>query len=272
MKIAKILLVAAAIAVAGTPVLAADMAAAPTYSKAPVAALAYNWTGFYGGLNAGGVWSDAGTAFTASPVFFAGGGAVPLSADGSVGLSKTGFTGGAQAGYNWQSDRFVLGLEADINYTDIKKSASVTRATSIGLPLGYTVFESVSSDWLATVRGRAGFAANNWLFYVTGGLAVANFGFTQGSTFPDCPCGVVRTSSSTKTGWTAGGGVEYAIGAAWSVKAEYLYVDLGTQSFSDNLGAFGFPLAAFTHQAHLKENIARVGLNYHFGSSVVARY
>jgi outer membrane immunogenic protein len=272
MKIARILFAAAAIAVAATPALAADMAARPIYSKAPVAPLAYDWTGFYVGVNAGGVWSDAGTAFTANPAFFVLGGAALVSADGSVGLSKSGFTGGAQAGYNWQRDRFVLGLEADINYTDVKRSASVTRAAAPGLPSGYTVFESVSSDWLATFRGRAGFAANNWLFYATGGLAIANFGFTQGSTFPDCPCGLVGTSSSTKAGWTAGAGVEYAVGSSWSVKAEYLYVNLGTQSFADNQGAFGFPAASFTHQAHLNENIVRVGLNYHFGSTAAARY
>jgi outer membrane immunogenic protein len=230
----------------------------------------YNWTGFYIGANAGGVWSDAGTVFTASPVFFSA--AAQISADGSVGLNKSGFTGGAQVGYNWQRDRFVLGVEADINYTDLNKSVSITRAAAASLPLGYTVFESISSNWLATFRGRAGFAANNWLFYGTGGLAVANFGFTQGSFFRDCPCGVVGSSSSTRAGWTAGGGVEYGVTSNWTVKAEYLYVNLGTQSFADSLAAGGFPGATFTHQQTLNENIVRVGLNYRFGGPVVAKY
>jgi outer membrane immunogenic protein len=236
---------------------------------APAAVALYSWTGVYAGVNAGAVSSDARTTMTASN-FFAS--AALIGSDGSVGLDKTGLTAGGQAGYNWQMDRFLLGVEADIGYTDIKRITSSIRVAAPGLPLGFGVAQGVSSDWLATVRGRAGFVANEWLFYATGGAAIASFKFAQGEAFPDCPCSKTGGSSSTKVGWTIGGGVEFAAAFNWTVKAEYLYVDLGTQSFNDNLGAFGFPGASFTHQVRLTENIGRVGVNYHFNAPIAAKY
>lgn len=259
----KYLLAAAAIVALAAPAAAADLAARPVYTKAPiVAAPVYSWKGFYAGVNAGGVWSNADTRLTASTFFTS---FALIGADGSVGLDKSGFTGGVQAGYNWQFGQFVLGVEADINSTNISNSKLMTRGAVPGLSLGYTIGESISSDWLVTLRARAGYAANSWLFYVTAGLAIADFDFTQGSFFPNCPCGIVGSDSGSKTGWTVGAGVEYAAWTNWTVKAEYLYVDLGRESFADNLGAFGFPTAAFTHSARLQENIFRVGLNYRFG-------
>jgi outer membrane immunogenic protein len=163
-------------------------------------------------------------------------------------------------------------VEADINYTDVNLSASITRATAPGLPNGYTVFESARSDWLFTLRPRAGVTVGNLLVYVTGGLAFADYNFTQGSVFPDCPCGVTTTVSKTKAGWTVGGGAEYAINSSWSVKAEYLYLDLGSASFADSLAAGGFPAATFTHSVNLTEHIGRVGFNYRWGGPVVAKY
>ena len=168
---------------------------------------------------------------------------------------------------------FVLGVETDINASRVRNSATATRATAPGLSLGYTVSESVDSNWLFTFRPRAGVAFDRALFYVTGGLAVGDNKFSQSSFFPNCPCGVAGTASGTKVGWTAGGGVEYAIAPAWSMKLEYLHVDLGTQSFADNLGAFGFPQASFTHSERLTEEIVRLGLNYRIGGGpVIARY
>jgi outer membrane immunogenic protein len=267
----KMLLVVAFAGFGVTSALAADLAARP-YTKAPppVVSAVYNWTGFYVGLNAGGVFSRSSFDMTASNFF--GGSAPLIGADGTTRLNRTGFTGGGQAGYNWQSGAFVFGLEADINYTDVRASASVTRGAAPGLPLGYTVFESAKSDWLFTLRPRAGVTSGNALFYVTGGLAVADYKFTQGNFFPDCPCGVTSTLSKTKAGWTVGAGIEYAIDSAWSVKGEYLYVDLGSESFADNLGAAGFPTAAFTHSVKLTENIGRFGINYKWGGPIVAKY
>ena len=81
-----------------------------------------------------------------------------------------------------------------------------------------------------------------------------------------------RNGIDDKVGWTVGAGLEYAVSPAWSVKGEYLYVDLGSETFNTNLAAGGFPLASFTHTVKLTESIGRFGLNYKWGSPLVARY
>ena len=165
-----------------------------------------------------------------------------------------------------------IGIEADINSVRVRQSSTVTRATAPSLSLGYTLSESVASNWLFTLRGGGGIAFGDALVYLTGGLALADNKFSQSSFFPNCPCGVTGETSGTKAGWVIGGGIEYAFAPQWTMKAEYLYVDLGHQSFADNLGAAGFPAASFTHDEHLTESIARIGVNYRFGGPVVARY
>jgi len=137
---------------------------------------------------------------------------------------------------------------------------------------------NASTSWLATGRGRVGIAANNWLFYATGGVAFtnldANFNFTD--TFANAA--ESASISGTRVGWTAGGGIEAGLWQGWSVKAEYLFVDFGSVSVnSTNLRAFtppiNLPTNVFTHSVDLKANIARVGINYRFGGGpVVANY
>jgi outer membrane immunogenic protein len=125
----------------------------------------------------------------------------------------------------------------------------------------------MKSDWLFTLRPRLGFAANNWLLYVTGGLAVgdvkANFLFTD--TFATAL--ETASISQTKVGWTAGLGAEYAFAGPWSVKLEYLHVDLGSVSAtSTNLTAFtppiAFPTNVFSHSVNLTTDIVRAGINF----------
>lgn len=250
---------------------AADLPArTPVYKSPVMVETAVNWTGFYIGGNIGAVWGRSVVNYTASTFFTA---SDQISADGSPTLTNTTIMGGVQAGANWQTGAFVLGVETDINSVRVRNAGAVTRATAPGLSLGYTVSENVESNWLFTFRGRGGLAYGNALLYVTGGLAVADVKFNQTGTFPNCPCGIATEQSGTKVGWTVGAGIEYMIAPAWTMKAEYLYVDLGKQTFADNLGAAGFPQASFTHEAHLTESIARIGLNYRFGGyPIVARY
>jgi outer membrane immunogenic protein len=186
------------------------------------------------------------------------------------------------AGYNWQVSRAVFGLEGDINYFGFKGSTSGSALYPCCAPTGFTINSSVSADWLATIRGRLGLLATpGWLIYATGGAAIADvrgdFKFTD--TFGQATeSGTIRT---TRVGWTAGVGSEYAVGGGWSLKAEYLYVDLGRAGVtSANLafmpgagpGPIAVPNNPFTHSVDLKSNIVRVGLNYKFGGPVVARY
>jgi outer membrane immunogenic protein len=136
-------------------------------------------------------------------------------------------------------------------------------------PTAFTVTSNVSTTWLATIRGRLGYAVNNWLFFVTGGAAFTdlrgNFAFSD--TFANAA--ESASFSDTKTGYTVGGGVEAGLWGNWSVKGEYLYANFGTLSAnSTNLTAFApaiaFPSNVFTHSLDLKANIARAALNYRF--------
>lgn len=246
-----------------------------TYTKAPsVVAPVYNWTGFYVGLNAGGAWnrSSATTTTVFDPAGYFNVTSVPaIALVGNQRINSSGFTGGLTAGYNWQVSSAVLGIESDFNYFGVKGSTSGTALYPCCAPTGFTVNSSVSSDWLFTLRGRAGVLVTPaFLLYGTGGLAIANvksnFLFTD--TFA-----AARESASistTRYGWTAGVGGEYALMNGWSVKAEYLYVDLGRVSttstnLTQSAPPFAWPTNVFTHSVDLRSNIVRVGLNYKFG-------
>ena len=183
---------------------AADLSVAPLYKAPPPAmAPAYNWSGFYLGINGGGGWGHSNW---------------DTSSD-RIGLSG-GLVGGT-AGYNWQIGRAVLGLEGDIDWANLKGTN-----TSTLCPLGC----STSDTWLSTVRGRAGYAFGGVLPYVTGGLAVGDIrAATPG--FPG--------ASNTSAGWTAGAGIEVGLTGNWSAKAEYLYVDLGR--FNCGVSCNGLP-------------------------------
>lgn len=177
--------------------------AAP-YAPPPMAM--YSWMGPYIGANLGYQWGST----TNNPT------------------EPAGIQGGVQAGFNWQSGQFVFGGE-----TDIQLSA----ADDTFAPYKF------SNPWFGTLRGRAGFAMNNVLFYGTAGLAYG--GVT----------GEVAGLSETRThiGWTAGAGVEVGFTPNWSAKAEYLYVDLADRGYS----------VTGTNNG-VESSILRLGLNYRF--------
>jgi outer membrane immunogenic protein len=214
-----------AVAVA-TPSFASDLPR-PAY-KAPsgVYVAPFSWTGFYVGLNGGYGWgkSDWSSAVTT----------------GST-KPKGGLVGGT-VGYNLQTGAFVWGVEGDIDYSLIKGSDS--GGTGVCAAPGC----ETKNTWLATARGRIGYAWDRFLPFFTGGVA---FGGTKLS--PN------NTLSETKTniGWTAGAGVEYAFMGDWSAKVEYLYVDLGKQTCSA-------ATCGIDTDVNLKTNLVRLGVNYRF--------
>ncbi len=215
--------------------LAADLPTrpAPTY-KAPIAVPAWSWTGFYLGINGGGVWhrAKAHTSDTAP------------SDDFST-LNSSGGTFGGQVGVNWQLQHLVLGVEADWNWVDAGGSASF-----VFFPGANPFLSKLSS--LATVRGRLGFTITPpTMIYATGGFAagrVNNQAPNMMGGFPD--------DHQTKTGWTAGGGIEHMFTPNWTAKAEALYVDLGRSTVQGFFGP-GY-VGRYTNTAV----IARAGLNY----------
>lgn len=265
--------------------MAADM---PLKAPPPIAPV-WTWTGFYIGGNIGGIWNDTrndiyptGCFLTSATCGFGTTPGVNAIRSDSTRFDQGRFTGGGQAGYNWQAGRFVGGIEADINWTGIKDSTGIV-VKPMTAPLAGSMLhaELMQQDWLATVRGRAGFTVTpSFLLYATGGLAIAHIehgsltGFTATA---DTYAGVY---DETRVGWTVGGGGEWMIAPKWSIKAEYLYVDLGKVSYTQACTAPGIctsppqvaPGATYGTDARFHEHVARVGLNYHFGGPIVAKY
>ncbi len=244
---------------------AADMA---VKAPPPPVAAPFSWTGFYIGGNVGGAWGrDSVSSAECSPGAFAIDCAA-VSAATSPSLRPSGFTGGGQIGYNWQTGNTVFGLEADFDYMGLRASQGGTfpfPSTLPGGPAGppttfFSPSTSVSTDWLFTARPRIGWVANNALFYATGGLAVTNQKFNQ--TLVLLPPFVdTSTASTTRAGWAVGGGVELALNQKWSIKGEYLYADFGSIGSAGVLTPAS-PGLFLTNSAHLTVSIARLGLNY----------
>ncbi len=208
---------------------AADVPArAPAYYKAEPAQ-AYDWTGFYLGINGGYAW---GRSNWSDPAVGANSGR----------FNTLGGMLGGQLGYNWQTGSVVLGVETDLDWINAKGSSG---AGGVCATDGGGACQTQQS-WLGTTRARVGYAFDRWLPYITGGVAYGDIQAMQ-------PAG---NSSSTRTGWTAGGGIEYGITPNWSAKVEYLHVDLGTATFMG--AASGTPTLAVP----ITDNLARVGLNY----------
>lgn len=228
---------------AATALLAASSAAhaadlpPPFTVKAPLyAPLPYDsWSGFYVGVNGGGGWGRTSHGDPFAPFFATGE------------FRTSGGLFGATAGYNYQLGHLVLGLEGDIDWANIRGSASFAP--------GPVVF-TTELRWLGTVRGRLGYAWNGFLPYVTGGLAV---GDVRGSVVTPL---AAATGTDTRTGWTVGAGLEYSLTRNLSLKAEYLFVDLGSSA--------AIPGDSVDFASH----IVRAGLNWRFdgGGPVVARY
>lgn len=289
---------AAAAIVAASTAGAASAADLPS-RKAPVIAPpppVMTWTGFYIGLNAGGVWDGNKNITTVgAPVFSGPTWETELATStalttGSGSGSSSGAILGGQIGYNWQTGSFLLGLEADIG--GLVASRDRLRLVGAGVPAafpGETIFSATTSqksvDYLGTVRGRLGFIATpTFLLYATGGLAyggvkasTAVWQFDANNGVPgNAPYGTFGAISKMKTGWTAGGGVEWMFQPNWSLKVEYLYYDLGRATFGSPLSlavpaAFnsGYTAAVAT-SVRYTGHVARAGVNYHFNWGVPA--
>jgi outer membrane immunogenic protein len=205
---------------------AADIARRPLPAKAPVYVTpAYNWTGLYVCINGG--YGFGRSSFN--------------NTLGTQGFDVNGGLVGGTIGYNYQVGQVVFGLEGDVDWSDIRGSSPAT-----GVCAGGTC--SFRNDWLGTVRGRLGYAFDRFMPYVTGGVAFGNLktlapGFSGQDT--------------TNAGWTAGGGLEFAINGPWTAKIEYLYVDLGNDTC-------GVPNCGVSTNTDFHTNIVRAGLNYRF--------
>jgi outer membrane immunogenic protein len=238
----------------------------------PAAAQSPNWSGYYVGLNAGAAWGDSTTKAVIpdapNAYFDAANRADVRAAIASNSVDDTAFTGGAQAGWNMQTGGFVLGVEGDINVMRLNGSFGVTRVYPVTAPFTYTYTAAVETDYLATLRARAGMTYGNLLLYVTGGLAMTELKVSQ--LFTDNFGFGARASGSTsdfKAGWTIGGGAEMALNRNWSIKAEYLYLDFGSVSGQAAMTLSATPTVVrhlFNQEADLTAHVLRAGVNYRF--------
>jgi outer membrane immunogenic protein len=260
------LLASAAILSAGSA-FAADLPArvAPApYIAAPI----FTWTGFYVGLNAGAAWNNSNGGFGYGGPVFGGVGGAPL-VYGSVNANNdAGFTGGVTAGYNWQmGSSFVMGVEGDLNYIDRNNGGSVA-VPAIAPTTYFVVNHGSANNFYGTLRARLGFAFDRALIYATGGLAFgggngdasANY-FAAGGPAGGLAIATTGGNSNSNVGWALGGGVEYAFSNAWSVKLEYLHVDLGSHNRT-----FYQPATTnfITINSDNKFDVVRAGVNFRF--------
>jgi outer membrane immunogenic protein len=259
---------------------AADM----TLTKAPppMLAPAATWTGFYVGGNVGYGWVDPTVSFNANPEPVGGGLAGLVQSGQPATFDMMSAIGGVQIGYNYQLNRqWLAGVETDFDFGDVKGSGSANNLSSIHVPFSSTADERIG--WFSTFRGRLGYLpVNNLLLYATGGFALAgvkekvaynnNGGGTVADQDGNCAvgAGACYTGSSSRNvqGWTAGGGLEYAFADRWSVRTEYLYIDLGDNNFTESVPISNTPgVPASTINVHYTPTIlqvVRASLNYRF--------
>lgn len=206
---------------------AADLPVSYSPVMSPVA-VAFNWTGLYAGVHGGYAWGSASTAYD------------NISAP-AVDLKPSGGYGGAQIGMNYQlPQNFVIGLEADVSFGDIEDTADDP------LSPGDTI--TAKTEYSGTVRGRLGYAFGRALVYGTGGLAWAH-------TKVSASAGGI-SDAATVAGWTAGGGIEYALNNHWSVRAEYLHVGFGNHTW--------FAADPWASTGDSSADTVRLGANYRF--------
>jgi outer membrane immunogenic protein len=209
---------------------------APPVYKSPSAT--YNWTGLYIGINAGygsgfSGWSDGALGGT---------GSFPIS----------GFLVGGTLGADYQVGDYVFGIEGDGDWTGLSGNSGLTCG---GMSAVLPVPDSCQTQgrWLATLRGRVGYALDRVLFYGTAGAA---FGGVQAGLNPPA-----TFDNSIEPGWTVGAGVELGITPNWTAKVEYLYVDLRNAACTTvgNCGGAAGSVVGFN------ENVVRAGVNWKFG-------
>ncbi len=274
-------LAAALAGIGATSASSADLAA-QTYTKAPVVVSAYNWTGFYIGGTVGGAWSTnkvrANAVDNGLPAQFQEDGPA-VSAFGSNNLSQTNVIFGGKIGFNQQlPGSWLVGIEADVSSLRFSQSAAKTGNPFVTYPFGFATFNtSVSTDWVATVRPRIGYAFDRALIYGTGGVAFGNEKFAN--TYADQAShgfglgSASSAASAVKVGWAAGAGIDYALPQNWILSVEYLHIDLGNIHASGAVTDSGGPINSSLHfSSKLQSDIVRVGLAYKFGGSNVANY
>jgi outer membrane immunogenic protein len=249
---------------------AADLPApaAPAYTPPVYRPVIYDWTGIYGGVHVGaGMLDDQVTTTTTTALQAAG---------TQTRLSPFAVVGGAQVGFNYQIQQLVLGAEGTFTWSDISGTRMMVGSL---FGAGVSTQSTSASHWYATATGKIGFAANDFLFYAKGGAAWMNVDYTQ-----DVIAGSIlaeQTFTGMRTGYTVGGGIEFAMTENLSARLEYDFLDFGTRTYNfTNLSFMPapgvvVPVPAFPVSVRSVTQLITVGINYRFnwggGGPVVTR-
>jgi outer membrane immunogenic protein len=225
----------------------------------PPPAPIFSWTGLYLGGQVGYSWDqDSVTAFFPGLIFSR------FPAFGVVSFSDRpeGVIGGAHLGYNLQINQWVIGLEGTVDGTSISR-------TGLFSPFGFATFDSFS-EVQGSIRLRGGIAFDRVLLFATGGAAFAGI---ENDYTTSLPVFLTESDSKTRSGWTVGGGLEYAVTNNWSIQAEYRYSDFG-HTIDYPFAVLVSPFATLSVQHHLTQNQVQFGFSYKFDTlaPVAARY
>ncbi|HEV7257458.1 MAG TPA: outer membrane protein [Bosea sp. (in: a-proteobacteria)] len=218
------------------PAVAADTPSSRLLPPAPALPDIYSWTGIYLGVQAGYSWGQERTAFSDALGRAFNGAAFRQSSDSAL--------GGAHAGFNLQTGSIVLGIEGDVEALDAGETLVAPAMTG-----------RVKRDWQASVRGRVGFAMDRFMIYATGGAAFTDFDYH----LYDAAAGLSASTDRSKTGWTAGAGVNFAYTDNLILGAEYRYTDFGKVN-----AAGSGPLLGLTVRHEPTTHTLRASLAYKF--------
>ena len=243
----RLVFAAIGLALAAQPSVAADLSRAPVV-KAPaaVAAPMFNWSGCYAGAHVGGLRGEIDRSSTdPNPVY-------------SSDISISSATAGGHLGCNYQAGQFVLGIEGDLNWADVSGDEALTNQ------ILFLDFFDHGFDWYGTVRGRVGYAVDRWHLFATAGVAFSDIEMTYSFVSIGGDGG---GTASSRTGWVAGAGLEYAWSPNWIGRLEYLYHRFEREDVFNGDFLRGRP----------EFHVVRVGLTYKFATGkgpapVVTKY
>ena len=220
----------------------------------------FTWSGCYVGATVGYKWGTSkqsyGGLFGGVPNAF-----IPTGYDLTGNYDVNGPLGGGEVGCNYQVGSWVYGIEVDASWSSASGQADVVSDPALNPNRRFTTNER----WLGTARGRIGYAADKWLWYVTAGGAWS--GFDVNNYFSGNALGQRVPSRVNRGGWIVGIGSEYALLGGWSVKSEWLYASYGTFHYGDESGLVNgctFVQKCLNADVKMQEFIWRVGMNYRF--------
>jgi outer membrane immunogenic protein len=235
----------------------------------PLPVPAFTWAGAYIGGQAGYAWAPGANRISGVDPYSG------IAFASSIGQTLSGVIGGANVGYNLQFNQWVIGVEGSVDGT------SLTNTAGLAFPDGTSLTAHTGIPVQGSIRGRLGFAWDRFLIYATGGVAFGEFNSQYNYGGFGLAVGRTRLApffgssyfSETQAGWTAGGGVQYAITPNWSVRAEYRYTDWG--SFNELLfGSTAFPKGfrnfGYYGDRHLQQNQVQVGFDCKFDLWTIA--